>query len=495
MAPKRRGGHAAPKAKRGRAGNNQRLRVSEVDAGAGIEPPLAVANHPQRLVQFHRSEEGAVFVVLTTLWRWLSGDLKGSQGEVRLAMTLRRRGYHGAKFTAPTGGPGIVQHVELYFAGHRKVYPVADAEALKDFLQELNQDLLEANRYMINSVFLRMGAEPGELVTYYPRVALIEHGSKLAIVKRQGCKPRLALFALLKILAPRYDPWALFYKKGLKEFLAACGVHEPSASAPPRGGIFDGGGVEGPRRVIFDVENISEHEKAAGAKSEGLTFGPCCDYNGSKPVLLCDLEIMYLVLLRLRTSEVRQLQAVVNHQGLVVMGGNAAVATAMANYWKAEREAKPCNVLLQFLGAAIEHEAAQANAVDKEENSLAINDNVAQESIVRALVPALERALDQAVSIRFEEVTRTFGARLDAAVRELARPQVNINTSARRSEDLQNINIDAPENLQEEARLRSTTTPTNKFLRDRWRPEWSRRGLKYTSVTLHFSILMQAGYC
>ena len=29
-----------------------------------------------------------------------------------------------------------------------------------------------------------------------------------------------------------------------------------------------------PPRIIFDVENISEHEKAAGAKSEGLTSGP-----------------------------------------------------------------------------------------------------------------------------------------------------------------------------------------------------------------------------
>ncbi len=175
------------------------------------------------------------------------------------------------------------------------------------------------------------------------------------------------------------------------------------------------------------------------------------------------------------------------------MGGNAAVATAIANHWRAERQAQPCNVLLQFLDEAVEHEAAQANDVDKVENALAISDNVAQESIVRALVPALERALDQAVSIRFEEVARAFGARLDAAVRELARPQVNINTSARRSEDLRNINVDAPENVQEEARLRSTTTPTNKFLRDRWRPEWSRRGFKYTSVTLHFSILLQAG--
>ena len=50
-------------------------------------------------------------------------------------------------------------------------------------------------------------------------------------------------------------------------------VCEPSASAPPQGGMFDGGGVGGPRRIIFDLENISEHDKAAGAKSEGLTSG------------------------------------------------------------------------------------------------------------------------------------------------------------------------------------------------------------------------------
>ena len=70
-----------------------------------------------------------------------------------------------------------------------------------------------------------------------------------------------------------------------------------------------------------------------------------------KPVLLCDLEIVLLVLMRLRTSEVRELQAIMSHQGLVIMGGNAAVATAMADHWKAEREAKPSNVLLQFLRA------------------------------------------------------------------------------------------------------------------------------------------------
>ena len=496
MAPKRRGARAAPTAKRGRAGDSQRL---EADAGAVSEPPLAVANNNRRLVHFHR-EDGKVFVELTSMWRWLSGTLKATQGDERLAKTLRRRGYNGARFTAPMDGPGDVKHVELRIANTPKTYPVADDEALKDLLQELDQEVIDANHDLIGKVLQRMGSEPERLVTHYPQVAFVENGDKLAVVKRYGCKPRLALFALLKLFAPRYDPWDLFHRKGLKEFLAACGVRGTSWGTQAQDGVLHEVDRvlhevvgEGPRHIIFDSETISQHEKAAGAKSEGLTFGPCCDYHGSKPVLLCDLEVVFLVLMRLRTSEVRELQAIMSHQGLVIMGGNAAVATAMADHWKAEREAKPSNVILQFLGAAVDHEAAQASGADEAGNALAINDNVAQESIVRTLVPALERALDQAVSVRFDEVARALGARLDAAVRELARPQVNINTSARRSEDLRNINVEAPQNAQEEARLRSATTPTNKFLRGRWKREWSRRGLKYTSVTLHFSILLQAG--
>ena len=78
---------------------------------------------------------------------------------------------------------------------------------------------------------------------------LVEVGNKLAIVKRRGCKPRLDLFALLKAFAPGFDPWMQFYKKGLREFLAACGVLEPSANAPTREGAFAEGGACWDRKV------------------------------------------------------------------------------------------------------------------------------------------------------------------------------------------------------------------------------------------------------
>ena len=48
MKSKRRGARADPTAKRRRAGDSQPL---EADAGAVSEPPLAVANHPQRLIR------------------------------------------------------------------------------------------------------------------------------------------------------------------------------------------------------------------------------------------------------------------------------------------------------------------------------------------------------------------------------------------------------------------------------------------------------------
>ena len=53
------------------------------------------------------------------------------------------------------------------------------------------------------------------------------------------------------------------YRQGLQEFLAACVILEPSANIQAQDGAFAEGGAEGARRIIFDVENISEHENAA----------------------------------------------------------------------------------------------------------------------------------------------------------------------------------------------------------------------------------------
>ena len=75
----------------------------------------------------------------------------------------------------------------------------------------------------------------------------------LAVVKRRGCKPRLALFALLKAFAPGFDPSDLFYRKGLREFLATCGVRGPSCNALSQDRISHEGAVRP------DVANVSGH--------------------------------------------------------------------------------------------------------------------------------------------------------------------------------------------------------------------------------------------
>ena len=85
---------------------------------------------------------------------------------------------------------------------------------------------------------------------------------------------------------------------------------------------------------------------------------------------------------------------------------------------------------------------------------------------------------------------------MDATLREmgcsLSRPVININTSARHEGDLDKVNVEAPETVEAAARLRSAASPLTKFLRERWLPAWTRAGVRHTSCTLQFSILMQA---
>ena len=63
------------------------------------------------------------------------------------------------------------------------------------------------------------------------------------------------------------DLWSLTPQE--QEFLAACGIRRHSANASPYGLAFAGGAGEGPRRIIFDVENISEHEKVSAPPRDG----------------------------------------------------------------------------------------------------------------------------------------------------------------------------------------------------------------------------------
>ena len=97
---------------------------------------------------------------------------------------------------------------------------------------------------------------------------------------------------------------------------------------------------------------------------------------------------------------------------------------------------------------------------------------------------------------RLELLNRTHYSAGAAAARQLAgaRAVVNINTSSRGGLDsLDHANLDPPVDEEGAERIRRSAAPLTKFLRGRWQSEWKRAGLRHTSVSLQFAILMQAG--
>jgi len=124
------------------------------------------------------------------------------------------------------------------------------------------------------------------------------------------------------------------------------------------------------------------------------------------------------------------------------------------------------------------------------------------EAVVQAAVPAIARMVD-ACSKQFQEALAVQAAaqqealgQMQAAARQLAgaRAVVNINTSSRGGLDsLDHANLDPPVDEEGAERIRRSAAPLTKFLRDRWQSEWKRAGLRHTSVSLQFAILMQAG--
>lgn len=106
--------------------------------------------------------------------------------------------------------------------------------------------------------------------------------------------------------------------------------------------------------------------------------------------------------------------------------------------------------------------------------------------IVERCLPAFELQFKDA----FDKMWSAQAERLEAVLRGV-RPTVNINTSARDASDLEHINVGA-ENPEDIARLKKTTSPVTRFLREKWQPEWLRAGIRHTCVSLHFSVLMQA---
>ena len=122
------------------------------------------------------------------------------------------------------------------------------------------------------------------------------------------------------------------------------------------------------------------------------------------------------------------------------------------------------------------------------------------EAVVQAAIPAIERVLGtisqqlaEALNAQADAQRTMLDQLLEASRRQgPGRPLVTINTAPRRNSDLERINIEAPQNQEEEARLRGNALPVSKFLKDVWQPAWRKAGVKPSGCLTQFSVLLQA---
>jgi hypothetical protein len=321
-------------------------------------------------------DNGQRRIELTSLWKHLTGR----QGDKALASLLRRSGHAGPSCTVPESMVGLSTRPFPGQRGHpsEKAMPCADAQGFLWLMAETDDAFLETHRDLLVDIAAHLGGDvqvAHAVRSRYPSLAMVENSANLVhLVLRRDDVPRVALFSLLGVFAPLCNPSAIFHFKGLKEYLRTLGICMPSnlsSDVPPgtsKDKFQDSDETNSNIERAFDSTDILPYERQLAAKSRGIVLGPCA-YNNGTPVLLADFPVVVLVLFRLKTLEARQLQLGNFHQGLVLMGGNDDVAVAMSQHWKAERDARPSNQFLQFLGLAVEHEAAAASAPAREDNN------------------------------------------------------------------------------------------------------------------------------
>ena len=87
-------------------------------------------------------------------------------------------------------------------------------------------------------------------------------------------------------------------------------------------------------------------------------------WNDGRETWLIDFPLLVLVINRLRTPQARRFQLASLEQSLVLMSGRQDVASRLAKYWREERMARPDNILLQFMGATVDHEVPLPRSED-----------------------------------------------------------------------------------------------------------------------------------
>jgi len=296
---------------------------------------------------FYGSIDGKKVVELTSLWKEL---LNGKQGDRALGSTKRHLGLPEIPTLAFPDQPGH---------GKDKPMPCADGLLLKKLVSGLDTLVLEAKQGVVKNVLKTLGhPEEGEIVSRFVDIQLSEDNKMLVSFVKHEEYPRFVLFTVLKMFAPKSSPSNVFYNCGVCEYLIKCGVKMPEGLARSETQLSD---LANPCKWSLENDEVSDYEKTLGSKSHGLVWGTSSYDNGER-ALHGDLPIFVLTMLKLQTKEARQFKAQGFHTGVVMMGGNDKVALSISEHWRGASKgaAGPLTELLQFLGAAVDHEVAPA---------------------------------------------------------------------------------------------------------------------------------------
>ena len=164
---------------------------------------------------------------------------------------------------------------------------------------------------------------------------------------------------------------------------------------------------------------VEAYEKAIGARSRGLVRGRCA-WNDAKECWLADFPLIVLLINRMRTARARKFRATALQQSLLLMSGRDDVAKSMAEYWRRERMCRPDAALLQFLGAAVDHElptstpCSSPDAVCLQPMPPPVTDRdqmtqVCSEALARA-IPEMSRLMLEVFAAKFEEMSLRMAA-------------------------------------------------------------------------------------
>ena len=487
------------------AGVGQNLTKSRKGAGASRRQS-SEASTSQLDSLFFAEADGEKFVELTSLAK----RVQKKQGDRALVAVWRRLG-HDVLIPAIDGVRGVPFPTQRGHA-REKLMPAANLRGFETYVGELNEDDVEANAALLQAVareLLPAGAgggatapPPFQLASRHKVMKLgPDDTSRVHVVEVKG-RPLMVLTTLLetfKISNPH--EWIT---ESLLPFLRACGVPGCNTLVDNRRADEPhlASGLDKSRSLAKYLANgVEDYERALAARSAGLVRGRSA-WNDGRETWLIDFPLLVLVINRLRTPQARRFQLASLEQSLVLMSGRQDVASRLAKYWREESMAQPDNVLLQFVGAAVDHEVPLRSEDDASE--VQRGGGAVEARVVRACQDFFSGAVPKlvdALAAKFQDVLTAQAraqqdalAALQAAASQLSsvRPVVNINSSPRGGLDaLEHANLDAPEDDGAAARIRGTVVPLSRFLRSCWRPDWTRAGLRHTAVSMQFAILMQ----